>query len=106
LTEAADAAFPGTVWDHADDNRPVFLFKFRTENLRNGVAARVYVVDESNPGNPIVQQNRLVSQAKRGESFNSTWDSPGLTIEELEAYTRAGAALEYLIHENLTVSLP
>jgi hypothetical protein len=74
-----------------------------TVNQADGVAAHVYLVDESNPN--VHTFDRQITQAKRGESFNSTWDGPGLTIAELEAYAQAGAAQEYLIHENLTVSL-
>ena len=87
---------------HPTGRRAVIHFRFATNNAANGIAARVYIVDQQATAT-VLQANVPITQAKRAVAINGTFAGPGLTVEQLEAYAQAGMAREILIHENLTV---
>ena len=104
MAAAADTIHGAGTWDNPTGRRAVIHFRFATNNAANGIAARVYVVDQQATAT-VVQANVPITQAKRAIAMNGTLTGPALTVEQLEAYAQAGMAREILIHENLTVSL-
>jgi hypothetical protein len=102
MSVAADNIYGQGNWDNPTGQRAVVPFRFATNNFANGVAARVYVVDEQATSTN-VQSNQPITQAKRSVAMNGTLTGPGMTVQQLEAYAQAGMAREILIHENLTV---
>jgi len=103
MAAAADTVHGQGTWDRPTGTRAVIHFRFATNNAANGIAARVYVVDEQ-ATSTVLQANVPITQAKRAVAMNGTFAGPSLTVEQLEAYAQAGMAREILIHENLTVS--
>jgi len=102
MAAAADNIYGQGNWDNPTGQRAVIPFRFATNNFANGIAARIYVVDEQ-ATSTVLQSTHGITQAKRALAMNGTLTGPGLTVEQLEAYAKVGMAREILIHENMTV---
>lgn len=87
-----------------DSRLSTIPFRFRIDNTGSDtVAAQVVVIEDLGNSN-LIETVKPINQLKRTTPVNSTLTGPGLTIDQLRSYVKAGNARETLVHENLTVN--